>query len=109
MADDEFRFPTFKPCPTPGGSTIVIGTRLGEGDLYEKLIEEKKWPSSWPGDVYTSTSNIMFDSPVVARNGSTFTITYSYDTIDAKPPIPDDKLEDIVDSLVRERYPNYRP
>ena len=35
---------TLKPCLAPGGSIVVIGTRWGEGDLYEKLIREKHWP-----------------------------------------------------------------
>lgn len=36
---------TLKPCLTPSGSIIIIGTRWAEGDLYQRLIEEKKWPS----------------------------------------------------------------
>jgi len=36
---------TLKPCLVPGGSMIVIGTRWAEGDLYQQLIEDKKWPS----------------------------------------------------------------
>jgi predicted phage terminase large subunit-like protein len=36
---------TLKPCLVPGGSIIVIGTRWAEGDLYQQLIEEKRWPS----------------------------------------------------------------
>jgi predicted phage terminase large subunit-like protein len=36
---------TLKPCLAPGGSVIMIGTRWAEGDLYQQLIEDKKWPS----------------------------------------------------------------
>lgn len=36
---------TLKPCLAPGGSIIVLGTRWGEGDLYQTLIEGKGWPS----------------------------------------------------------------
>lgn len=36
---------TLKPCLAPGGSIVVIGTRWADGDLYQELIEEKKWPS----------------------------------------------------------------
>lgn len=43
---------TLKPCLTPGGVIIVIGTRWAEGDLYQKLIEEKKWPSLVRGAIY---------------------------------------------------------
>jgi len=35
---------TLKPCLVPGGSILVVGTRWAEGDLYQKLIEDKKWP-----------------------------------------------------------------
>ena len=43
---------TLKPCLVPGGSMIVIGTRWAESDLYQKLIEEKKWPSLVRGAIY---------------------------------------------------------
>lgn len=43
---------TLKPCLTPGGVIIVIGTRWAEGDLYQQLIEEKKWPSLVRGAIY---------------------------------------------------------
>lgn len=36
---------TLKPCLAPGGSIIVIGTRWAEGDLYQELIDDKKWPA----------------------------------------------------------------
>lgn len=36
---------TLRPCLAPGGSVIVLGTRWAEGDLYEQLINEKKWPT----------------------------------------------------------------
>ena len=43
---------TLKPCLVPGGSIIVIGTRWAEGDLYQSLIEEKKWPAIVRGAIY---------------------------------------------------------
>lgn len=43
---------TLKPCLAPGGTVIVLGTRWGEGDLYEKLIEEKHWPSLVKGAIF---------------------------------------------------------
>ena len=43
---------TLKPCLVPGGSMIVIGTRWAEGDLYQQLIEDKKWPSMVKGAIY---------------------------------------------------------
>lgn len=43
---------TLKPCLAPRGSIIVIGTRWAEGDLYQELIEEKKWPSIRRGAIY---------------------------------------------------------
>ena len=43
---------TLKPCLVPGGSMIVIGTRWAEGDLYQQLIEDKKWPSMVRGAIY---------------------------------------------------------
>lgn len=36
---------TLKPCLAPGGSIIVLGTRWAEGDFYQVLMEDKKWPS----------------------------------------------------------------
>ncbi len=43
---------TLKPCLAPGGSIIVVGTRWAEGDLYQTLIEDKKWPSLIKGAIY---------------------------------------------------------
>lgn len=43
---------TLKPCLAPGGSVIVLGTRWAEDDLYQELIEEKKWPSLVRGAIY---------------------------------------------------------
>ena len=43
---------TLRPCRAPGGSIIVLGTRWGEGDLYEKLIQERKWPNLVRGAIY---------------------------------------------------------
>ncbi len=43
---------TLKPALVPGGSLIVIGTRWAEGDLYQKLIEEKRWPSLVRGAIF---------------------------------------------------------
>jgi predicted phage terminase large subunit-like protein len=43
---------TLKPCLAPGGSIIVIGTRWAEGDLYQKLIEEKRWPALVKSAIY---------------------------------------------------------
>jgi hypothetical protein len=49
---------TLKPCLVPGGSIIVIGTRWAEGDLYQKLIEDKKWPSMVRGAIsYDETTD----------------------------------------------------
>lgn len=42
---DTWFWKTLKPCLAPGGSIIVVGTRWAEGDLYQQLIEDKKWPS----------------------------------------------------------------
>lgn len=39
---------TLKPCLTPGGVILVLGTRWSEGDLYEKLISpESKGGKGW--------------------------------------------------------------
>lgn len=43
---------TLKPCLVPGGSMIVVGTRWAEGDMYQSLIEDKKWPSIVRGAIY---------------------------------------------------------
>lgn len=43
---------TLKPCLAPGGSIIVVGTRWAEGDLYQQLIEDKKWPSMVRGAIW---------------------------------------------------------
>jgi predicted phage terminase large subunit-like protein len=43
---------TLKPCLVPGGSIIVIGTRWAEGDLYQSLIEDKKWPHIVRGAIH---------------------------------------------------------
>ena len=43
---------TLKPCLAPGGSIIVLGTRWAESDLYQVLMEEKKWPSMVRGAIY---------------------------------------------------------
>lgn len=43
---------TLKPCLAPQGSMIIIGTRWAEGDLYQQLIEDKKWPSIVRGAIY---------------------------------------------------------
>lgn len=43
---------TLKPALVPGGSMIVIGTRWAEGDLYQKLIEEKRWPTLHEGAIF---------------------------------------------------------
>ena len=42
---DTWFWKTLKPTLAPGGSIIVIGTRWAEGDLYQQLIEDKKWPA----------------------------------------------------------------
>jgi predicted phage terminase large subunit-like protein len=49
---NEWFWMTLKPCLVPGGSIIVLGTRWAEGDLYQELIEEKKWPSLVRGAIY---------------------------------------------------------
>lgn len=43
---------TLKPCLAPGGSVICIGTRWASDDLYQQLIEEKKWPSLIKSAIY---------------------------------------------------------
>jgi predicted phage terminase large subunit-like protein len=43
---------TLKPTLAPGGSIIVLGTRWGEDDLYQTLIEKKGWPSLVRGAIY---------------------------------------------------------
>lgn len=43
---------TLKPCLAPGGSIVVVGTRWAEGDLYQQLIEDKKWPALIRGAIY---------------------------------------------------------
>jgi predicted phage terminase large subunit-like protein len=48
---------TLKPCLVPGGSIIVIGTRWAEGDLYQSLIEDKKWPSIVRGAIHYPCSS----------------------------------------------------
>jgi predicted phage terminase large subunit-like protein len=47
---------TLKPCLAPGGSIIVLGTRWAEGDLYQVLMEDKKWPSLVRGAIYYTCS-----------------------------------------------------
>jgi predicted phage terminase large subunit-like protein len=49
---DTWFWKTLKPCLAPGGSVIVIGTRWTEGDLYQQLIEDKKWPSLTKSAIY---------------------------------------------------------
>lgn len=40
---------TLRPCLAPGGTVIVLGTRWGEGDLYEMLIKPKsEGGKGWP-------------------------------------------------------------
>jgi predicted phage terminase large subunit-like protein len=43
---------TLKPALVPGGSLIVIGTRWAEGDMYQKLIENNKWPLLHKGAIF---------------------------------------------------------
>lgn len=43
---------TLKPALVPGGSLIVIGTRWAEGDMYQKLTEENKWPTLHRGAIF---------------------------------------------------------
>jgi predicted phage terminase large subunit-like protein len=43
---------TLKPALVPGGSIVVIGTRWAEGDLYQKLMEDKKWPFLRKGAIF---------------------------------------------------------
>jgi len=54
---------TLKPCLAPGGSVIVIGTRWAEGDLYQELIEDKKWPSIQRGAIYYPCGTCGQDFP----------------------------------------------
>ncbi len=49
---DEWFWKTLKPCLAPGGSIIVVGTRWADGDLYQHLIEEKKWPALVRGAIF---------------------------------------------------------
>jgi len=53
---------TLKPCLTPDGVILVLGTRWAEGDLYEKLLtsdEEggKAWPSLVRGAIYKNAED----------------------------------------------------
>lgn len=43
---------TLKPALAPGGTMVVIGTRWSEGDLYQKLIEDNKWPHLRKAAIY---------------------------------------------------------
>ena len=54
---------TLKPCLVPGGSMIVIGTRWAEGDLYQQLIEDKKWPSMVKGAIYYDDTDVEHKKP----------------------------------------------
>ncbi len=54
---------TLKPCLVPGGSMIVIGTRWAEGDLYQQLIEDKKWPSMVKGAIYYDPADTEHRKP----------------------------------------------
>lgn len=54
---------TLKPCLVPGGSMIVIGTRWAEGDLYQQLIEDKKWPSLVKGAIYYDPADTEHKRP----------------------------------------------
>jgi len=54
---------TLKPCLVPGGSMIVIGTRWAEGDLYQQLIEDKKWPSMVKGAIYFDDTDTEHKKP----------------------------------------------
>lgn len=49
---------TLKPCLAPGGSIIVLGTRWFDGDLYQKLITEKKWPSLVRGAIWYEPDDV---------------------------------------------------
>lgn len=49
---DTWFWKTLKPCLAPGGSVICVGTRWAEGDLYQQLIEDKKWPSLVKSAIY---------------------------------------------------------
>lgn len=55
---------TLKPCLVPGGSMLVIGTRWAEGDLYQTLIDDKKWPSIVRGAIRNECTSCeqVFDS-----------------------------------------------
>ena len=53
---------TLKPCLAPGGSIIVIGTRWAESDLYQKLIEDKKWPSLVRSAIHPQTGEALWPS-----------------------------------------------
>lgn len=50
---EQWFWKTLKPCLVPGGSIIILGTRWAEGDLYQRLIEEKGWPSLVRGAIDT--------------------------------------------------------
>lgn len=49
---------TLKPCLAPGGSIIVMGTRWAEGDLYQELVEDKKWPSLVKGAIWYDADDV---------------------------------------------------
>jgi predicted phage terminase large subunit-like protein len=55
---EEWFWKTLKPCLAPGGTFLVLGTRWAEGDLYQSLIESKKWPSLIKGAISYDEDNI---------------------------------------------------
>ena len=40
---------TLKPCLAPDGVIVAIGTRWGEGDLYEKFMDPVDRRAGWAG------------------------------------------------------------
>lgn len=60
---DTWFWKTLKPCLVPGGVIIVLGTRWSEGDLYQKLIEEKGWPHIIKGALTYDEADIEHKAP----------------------------------------------
>lgn len=60
---EDWFWKTLKPALAPGGSIIVIGTRWADGDLYQKLIEDKKWPALVRGAIWYEPEDLKQIKP----------------------------------------------